>query len=259
LEAAALLFATLTAFFEIRALATGSIATQGYGLFEASLHTLAWAVGAYGLERVAARSRNTIIAIGWKVLLALAACNIVFVHLLAQNPLITNEGVGDVPLINLLFPAYAAPAALASAFAMRFREREAWQLPLSGQNTAWVSCLVLVFVWVSLETRRLFQGSVLSGGVASDAEIYAYSVVWLAYAGALLAMAINQGSQALRWASLFVLGVTSVKVLVTDFSALSGLWRVASSMGLGLALVGVGFLFQKYVFPRRAPQETPDG
>lgn len=259
LEAAALLFATLAAFFEIRALATGSIATQGYSLFEASLHTLAWGVGAYGLERVAARSGNTIIAIGWKVLLALAACNLVFVHLLAQNPLITNEGVGDLPLINLLFPAYAAPAALAFAFALRFAEREAWDLPLSGQSTAWVSCLVLVFVWVSLETRRFFQGSVLSGGVASDAEIYAYSVVWLVYAGVLLAVAINQGSQAQRWASLIVLGVTSIKVLVTDFSALSDLWRVASSVGLGFALVGVGFLFQKYVFPRRAAQETPDG
>lgn len=259
LEAAALLFATLTAFFEIRALATGSIATTGYSLFEASLHTLTWGVAAYGLERVEARSRNTVIAVGWKVLLALAALNVVFVHLLAQNPLFTSEGVGDVPLINLLFPAYAAPAALAFAFALRFREREAWQVPLSGQNTAWVTCLVLVFVWVSLETRRFFQGSDLSGGAASDAEIYAYSVVWLLYAGALLTLAINQGSQALRWASLVVLALTVAKVFLSDMGSLTGLWRVASFFGLGLTLLGIGFLYQRYVFPHRLAEPLAPG
>lgn len=258
LEAAALLFATLTAFFEIRALATGSIATVGYSLFEASLHTLTWGAAAYGLERVDARSHNRVIAIGWKVLLALAALNIVFVHLLAQNPLGSGDGVGDLPLVNLLLLAYAAPAALAFVFALRFREREVWHQPLSGQNTAWVACLMLVFVWVSLETRRFFQGSVLSGGEASDAEIYAYSVVWLIYAGALLALAINLGSQALRWASLAVLALTVVKVFMSDMSALTGLWRVASFFGLGLTLVGIGFLYQRFVFPHRpAPPPEP--
>jgi uncharacterized membrane protein len=258
LEAAALLFATLTAFFEIRALATGSIATTGYSLFEASLHTLTWGAAAYGLERADARSRNVVIAAGWKVLLALAALNVVFVHLLAQNPLATGERVGVLLVVNLLFLAYAAPAALAFVFALRFREREAWQQPLSGQNSAWIACLVLVFVWVSLETRRFFQGSVLSGGVASDAEIYAYSVVWLGYAGALLALAIHQGSQALRWASLLVLALTVAKVFLSDMSALTGLWRVASFFGLGLTLVGIGFLYQRYVFPHRpAPPGEP--
>jgi uncharacterized membrane protein len=39
----------------------------------------------------------------------------------------------------------------------------------------------------------------------------------------------------------------------------AAVWRVASFFGLGLTLLGIGFLFQRYVFPRRAPQETSAG
>jgi uncharacterized membrane protein len=256
LEAAALLFAVLTAFFGIRVLVAGSIAGGSIELFEASLHTLTWGAAAYVLERAAARSGNPVIGAGWKILLALAVGNLVIVHLVAENPIITRDPVGVLPLLNLLLLAYLAPAALACAFAIRFREREPWLEPLPASAAAWSACFLLVFAWMSLETRHAFRGPVLSAGIATDAEIYAYSVVWLLYAGGLLALAIRQASQALRWASLVVLFLTVGKVFLSDMSALTGLWRVASFVGLGLTLVGIGFLYQRYVFPHKPSPST---
>jgi len=103
---------------------------------------------------------------------------------------------------------------------------------------------------VTLETRHAFRGSDLSAGMMSDAESYAYSVVWLAYAGMLLAGGLWQKSQALRIGSLVVVMAAVLKVFLVDMDDLTGLWRVASFFGLGLALVGIGFLYQRVVFVR---------
>ena len=59
-------------------------------------------------------------------------------------------------------------------------------------------------------------------------------------------------SAALRYASLALVMLTVAKLFLFDMSALAGLWRVASFLGLGLSLVGIGWLYQRFVFPPRA-------
>ena len=63
---------------------------------------------------------------------------------------------------------------------------------------------------------------------------------------------------ALRYASLAVLMVVVLKVFLFDMSDLTGLYRVASFLGLGLCLVAIGYLYQRYVFPRPPPAEQPE-
>jgi uncharacterized membrane protein len=46
-----------------------------------------------------------------------------------------------------------------------------------------------------------------------------------------------------------VLLVTVGKVFLFDMSALTGLYRAASFIGLGLCLVGIGLFYQRIVFP----------
>lgn len=43
--------------------------------------------------------------------------------------------------------------------------------------------------------------------------------------------------------------LTAAKVFLFDMAALTGLWRALSSLGLGLSLVAVGWLYQRFVFP----------
>ena len=80
-------------------------------------------------------------------------------------------------------------------------------------------------------------------------------MVWLAYAAALLALALKTGSASLRYVSLGVLMVTAAKVFMVDTASLTGLYRVASFLGLGLSLVGIGYLYQRFVFAPARPAE----
>ncbi len=45
---------------------------------------------------------------------------------------------------------------------------------------------------------------------------------------------------------------TVAKVFLIDMSELTDLYRVASFFGLGLSLIGIGYLYQRYVFPSPA-------
>ena len=55
----------------------------------------------------------------------------------------------------------------------------------------------------------------------------------------------------LRYASLAVLLLAIGKVFLFDTAALDGLFRVASFLGLGLTLMALGFVYQRFVFDAR--------
>ena len=63
----------------------------------------------------------------------------------------------------------------------------------------------------------------------------------------LLAAGITVRVAQLRYASLAVLVLVVLKVFLIDLSDLEGLLRVASFLGLGLCLVGIGFIYQRFV------------
>ena len=51
-----------------------------------------------------------------------------------------------------------------------------------------------------------------------------------------------------------------LKVFLSDMSGLEGLYRIASFIGLGLSLVGIGWLYQRFVQkPREIADLTADG
>ena len=108
--------------------------------------------------------------------------------------------------------------------------------------------LVLVFALISLEVRQGFVGPVLRGPWPGNAELYAYSLAWVLYGGALLALGVTSGSKALRYASLAVMMAAVCKVFVLDTSHLRDLYRVMSFLGLGLSLLGIGFVYHRWVF-----------
>jgi uncharacterized membrane protein len=45
--------------------------------------------------------------------------------------------------------------------------------------------------------------------------------------------------------------LTVAKVFLVDMADLTGAWRALSFIGLGLVLVGIGYLYQRLLFPRR--------
>jgi uncharacterized membrane protein len=149
----------------------------------------------------------------------------------------------------LILLGYGIPAVLAAVLALVTRGQRSE--PYSA--SAAVVAVALAIGYLSLEVRRLYHGPILSEGLNTDAEQYTYSVVWLAFGVALLAAGILLRSRAVRFASAAVVMLTVLKVFLIDMSDLTGIYRALSFIGLGLVLMGIGWFYQRLLFPRAAP------
>jgi uncharacterized membrane protein len=248
LQAGSLAFVVLLVSLEIRLFVTGSLTATQYGLLEQSLHSIAWAAIGTALAVWTRRSGDRVLFYGAMLLLGAAATQVVLLQLLLSNPLWTPSNVGTWPVLNVLFLAYAVPA----LFAFRIAATGTSEVQLS--RVAAALGFVLVFAYITLETTRAFEGPVFQDR-RSDAELYAYSIVWLVYALTLLTLGIVFARSALRYASLGVLIVAVLKVFLFDMAGLTGLYRVGSFLGLGLSLIGIGFIYQRFVFPSPAVRD----
>ena len=253
-EAGAAAFGVLMVTLQLRIWTSGTIFWGTYGLFDQAVQSIWWLIAAGLLLRPEVTQRSHVALFGGRALLALAALQIALGHLLANNPLFAYERVGGVPLFNLLGLAYLTPAILCGLLSMGSR----FDLHARVRQALLIGSGVLIFVYLTLEVRRAFQGSVISLSferAASNAEIYTYSAVWIVYSLVLLAIGILRNSTASRYASLTVLIVTVAKVFLYDMSDLTGLYRVASFLGLGLTMIGIGYVYRRFVFgppPREA-------
>lgn len=173
-----------------------------------------------------------------KILLAGAALNYgcLVIAFFASNPWLW-QSVGEQAIFNLVLCAFGLPIGWFIAI-RRFHgvELGRW-MPLAAAAAA--------LLFVTIEIRHLWQASIALTGTTSDGELYTYSIVWLGCAVvALLGGSWRWGQQCYR-AGMGLLAVVIVKIFLIDMADLEGLWRVASFMGLGLALLGVAFLHQK--------------
>jgi uncharacterized membrane protein len=228
---------------EIRVLIGGGITYEDPRFLEMAAHILTWAGAAYGLMHRGQPYSSVVSRWGARLLLTAATAGAVLLSLGALNPVVTGEPVAGGPWFNALLLAYLAPVPLIALIARRL-DVIGWE---SFKPTAWGLALILLFAYVTLQTKRMFQGMIMVPESLSLAETYAYSAVWLAFALVLFVAGIRLGRQPVRFAGLAVLALVVVKVFVGDMSNLAGLYRIASFVGLGLCLVGIGWLYQHFV------------
>jgi len=254
-EIAATAFAFLMVALQLRLWTSGSLDAGRWELLDGGVQALWWMLaGAALLDPRFAEGRRWAPPAGTAAVAAGTAL-VLFWLLTDRNPLLVPTPVGRWPLVNLLGLAYLAPALILAGLAIDRRRAigDGWRLAFAA------TAGVLIFVWLTLEVRRAFWGSEIALFLRppSAAEVYAYSAAWIAYALALLALGLWRGSRALRYASLAVLMATVAKVFLYDMSGLTGLWRVASFLGLGLTLIGIGRVYGLHILPaeRRAPEQ----
>jgi uncharacterized membrane protein len=208
-----------------------------------------------GLERLRLRSHSVVHDIGALIVAALTLGGIVVGLFLLDNPLFNTTIVG-APVFNLILLGYGIPALLACALALIARANR----PLAYRYVAASAAVALALLYLTLEVRRIYHGSTIAAFAATgDAEQYTYSVVWLAYGVALLLFGIAFRSQPARLASAAITLLTIAKVFLIDMAGLSGVFRALSFIGLGLVLVGIGWLYQRLLFPRQPPPAPNTG
>jgi uncharacterized membrane protein len=251
-EAAAILFTVLLAFMEIRhAVNHGDVYRQSAGLTEIALQVSVALAMAIGLERLRIRSGSIVHNIGAILLTAFAGLGSLFGLMLLETPILWPIDVGG-SFINLLLLGYALPALLALLLSYAVAGRR----PVAYGNTIAGFALILALTYVTFEIRRLYHGPVLSRGPTTGAEQYSYSIAWLVFGVALLAIGILFNSQRARLASAAVIALTIMKAFMIDMSTLTGVYRALSFMCLGVVLVAIGWLYQRILF-RRPPAQPP--
>jgi uncharacterized membrane protein len=254
-DAAAILFTVLLAVLEIRHFITnGNVYAPSAELTELGLQVSVGLAITIGLERLRLRSHSVVHDIGALVVGGLTLAVIVLGLCLISNPFFESTVTGG-PFFNLILLGYGIPALLAGVLALVARANR----PLAYRYIAATAAIVLALLYLTLEVRRLYQGSAISPlAPIGDAEQYTYSVVWLTFGVVLLAAGLLLRSQPARIASAAVIALTIGKAFLIDMAGLTGIFRALSFIGLGVVLVGIGWLYQRLLFPSRAQAITPN-
>jgi uncharacterized membrane protein len=107
-------------------------------------------------------------------------------------------------------------------------------------------------LFTGLEIRHLWQGAELSLSYGvSEGELYTYSVVGLLYAIFAIVYGTSARKTVLYKIGMALLGLVIAKIFLIDMAGLQGLWRVAAFMGLGLALLGLAWMYRNMGHPDR--------
>ncbi|SFK22731.1 Uncharacterized membrane protein [Sphingomonas sp. NFR04] len=169
-----------------------------------------------------------------KALLLLGLVRLVWFDLLLLNPAFVAQQAG---------PLLAAHLALAAFWC--------WTLPRLRVPAALLSIAAALAA-----IRWAAHGTLLTGPIGS-LENGGYSAALLLLALAWLWRGIAAGRHDLRLAGLGLLTLTTCKVFLVDAAALDGLLRILSFLGLGVALIAIGWAYSRFLARPAATPEAP--
>lgn len=176
----------------------------------------------------------------WALLpIGLGLFRIIWFDALLLNPLIVSQKVGGLFILNAA-TLHAGLAALCLWLAAPRFGIAPLELPLK------LGSLFLMMVSIVILVRQAFHGTLLDSPQIFRAEHYSYSVAFLLISVLWLWRGIRNNAGWLRVAGLSVLTLTTFKVFLVDASTLEGLLRVLSFLGLGAALIGIGWAYGRF-------------
>ncbi len=215
-----------------------------WGFIERAIITQALAaIGLALLWRGGEKLRLASIAV-----LSLAAARLIGFDLLLFNPLLVDQNVGGLPFANAATIHFGLAAMACWWIGLRHVE-----MP-PAKTVLRFFALGLVALTVAMTVRQAFQGSILTAFDLPNTENYGYSIAFLILSLVWLWRGIAGGARWLRMTGLALLTLVTLKVFLIDAAALEGLLRVLSFMGLGGALIGIGWVYTK-VLTREAQEE----
>jgi hypothetical protein len=97
---------------------------------------------------------------------------------------------------------------------------------------------LLLMVWIAFEARPISRSTGALAPVLTSAG-------WSLQAMALFALGWIRDSAFLRWCGFVLFGMTILKFLLIDLDKVDAFWRFASAVGIGAALLGISFLYQR--------------
>ena len=200
---------------------------------------LVWEAALAALALLAYRFDRRAVAL---LLAGAALAHEVFYTLLLHNPLWADQAVGAWPVLNLILPVYALAIGL-----VMIAKRKIPELPDQARRALDIGQMVLLALFVFSELRQAFHGTLLVSPGLPMAEDILRSILAIALAIGFLLWGIARKQRDWRIASLVLMLGAVAKVFLFDASGLEGITRIASFVALGFSLIGIGWLYSRYL------------
>ena len=185
---------------------------------------------------------------------ATALLVVVFVRLGLNPSIWTYESRGVLRVLNWYLYTYAVAAAAMFA--------AGWYLwPTDDRAASWMPrtsrllpalATVLLFLLLNIEIADFYATGpsiTFRFGVRVSQDL-TYTIGWLAFGMLLLSAGIYLHNRPARIAAVSLIAVTTFKCFLYDLASLGGLYRVASFVGLAIALALVSLALQKFVLAK---------
>ena len=174
------------------------------------------------------------------------------------------EGTHRVLVLNLRFGTALATvlAVFACGLLLRRSRRATHAADRAVAEALLWAGLALLLMLLSAEPYRYWRDTVADHDRARWLAQASVSVVWAAYAAAVLVVGFWRRSLALRLAALGLFGATALKLVLVDISGVERIYRVVAFLVLGLLMVGGAYLYnrvERRLGEQRAPGPGGDG
>jgi uncharacterized membrane protein len=184
---------------------------------------------------------------------AVALLTVVFVRLALNPQIFLYEPRGALRIFNWYLYTYALCAAAMILAGWWLSSNDDNTIgPLRPSQLLPAGAGILLFIVLNIEIADYFSTGPeimfrFGAGLSQDLT---YTIGWLLFGMALLAVGIWLRHQAARAAAVILIAVTTFKCFLYDLRSLEGLYRVGSFVGLAVALALVSLALQKFVLAR---------
>ena len=187
----------------------------------------------------------------------LIACGALFIAVfarLALNPEVWSyEPRGSLRILNWYLYTYAIAAVsmfVAAWFLSKTGDRIG-ELPRLS-NVLPAAAVILLFLLLNIEIADFYATGpeIAFRFGATVSQDLTYTIGWLAFGMLLLIAGIYLHNRPARITAVALIAVTTLKCFLYDLKSLEGLHRVASFVGLAIALAVVSLIIQKYVLAK---------
>jgi uncharacterized membrane protein len=128
--------------------------------------------------------------------------------------------------------------------------------PLPYRVVAAITAVTLALFYLTLEVRRSFMARCWAARPATPSNT-AIRRSGSSSASCSWRSASFYRSQPARFLALGVVALTIAKVFIIDTASIGGIYRALSVIGLGVVLLGIGWLYQRLLYPRAPATAAP--
>ncbi len=222
-----------------------------YGFAERAVFTHLLALGGWLLlrqtwnEKLATPMKSLGIALA-----GLALARFIYFDILLLSPTGVKQAMGPAPIANLGTLHFTAAMVWLWLYARMEIVTKAMPKLVRPLN---IASLLAAIAAVMVTVRQAVHGTDIATPPFTSTETYLYSAGLLVLAITWLARGIQTTNALLRIAGLLLLTLVTFKVFLIDAAQLEGILRILSFLGLGIALIGIGWIYGKVM---RAGEET---